>query len=70
MGLCRSHRYDRVPVGVGMLRDGHSFDVSGVGPGDLYVVQNTYMWRLFPVLLVLREVHVEMPTENGCTKER
>jgi hypothetical protein len=53
-----------------MLRDGHNFDVSGVGTGYFNVVQNTDMWRLFPVLLVLREVHVEMPKENGRTEER
>ena len=69
MGICRSHRYDRVPVGVGMLRDGHDFDVSGVGTGHVNVVQNTNMWRLLSVLLVLREVHVEVPEKNGRTKE-
>ena len=70
MGVRRSHRCDGISVGVGVLRDGHNFDVSGVGTGHFNVVQNTDMWRLFSVLLVLREVHVEMPKENGRTKER
>jgi len=40
-------------MGVGVLRDGHDFDASGSGTGNFDVVQNTYMWRLLPVLLVL-----------------
>ena len=70
MGICRSHRRDGISMGVGVLRDGHNFDASGVGTGHFNVVQDTYMWRLFPVLLVLREVHVEVPEKNGRTKER
>ena len=56
-------------MGVGVLRDGHNFDASGVGTGHFNVVQDTYMWRLLQVLLVLREVHVEVPEKNGRTKE-
>ena len=72
MGLRSAHRRYRILVGSGVLRASHYADVDGFGASGFNVVQNSNMWRLLSVLLVLRPMHVAMPKEeqDGQSEER
>lgn len=66
------HCIYRIMVGFGYLRSIDNADAGRVGAGHFNVVQDPNMWRLLQMLLVLRQVYVEVQEkeQNRQPKER
>ena len=70
--LHAAHCIYRIMVGFEYLRSIDNADAGRVGAGNFNVVQNPNMWRLLQMLLVLRQVYVEVQEkeQNRQPKER